>query len=90
MVACFCKVCVTEKKSKKLIKYDNFTLSSIFRPKAFIKKKHALQYQLHSLCSTILHLFLLMCIDVSIEKNIWGHIDVNRNKYKIVEQRLCS
>ena len=26
--------------------YDNFTLNiSIFRPKAFIKKKHALQYQ---------------------------------------------
>ena len=30
--------------------YDQFTLSSIFRPKAFIKKKHAFQYQLHSLC----------------------------------------
>ena len=40
--------------------YDNLTLNSIFRPKAFIKKKHALQYQLHSLCSSILYLFLLV------------------------------
>ena len=24
--------------------YDNFTLYSMFRPKAFMKKKHALQY----------------------------------------------
>ena len=35
--------------------YDNSTLNSIFRPNAFIKKKHALQYQLHSLLSTILY-----------------------------------
>ena len=35
--------------------YDNFTINSIFRPKSFIKKKHALQYQLHSLCFTILY-----------------------------------
>ena len=34
--------------------YDNFTLNSIFWPMAFIKKKHALQYQLQCLCSTIL------------------------------------
>ena len=28
--------------------YDNFTLNSIFRPYAFFKKKHALQYHLLS------------------------------------------
>ena len=33
--------------------YDNF--NSIFRPNAFIKKIYALQYQLHSLCSTTLY-----------------------------------
>ena len=32
-------------KNVKLNTYDNFTLNSLFRPKAFIKKKHALQYQ---------------------------------------------
>ena len=36
--------------------YDTFTLNAIFQPNAFIKKKHALQYQIHSLCSTILYL----------------------------------
>ena len=40
--------------------YDNFTLNSIFRPLS--RKTHALQYQLHSLCSTILYLFLFMCV----------------------------
>ena len=29
--------------------YDNFTRNSIFRPKAFNREKHPLQYQLHSL-----------------------------------------
>ena len=37
-----------------IITYDNFTLNSIFWPKTFIKKKHALKYQLHNLCSTII------------------------------------
>ena len=64
---------------------DNFTLNSIFWPKAFIKKKHAIQYQLHSLCSTILNLFILMR---------YVHVDVmsriNINKFKLVEQRLCN
>ena len=32
-----------------LNKYYNFTLNSIFHPKAFIKKKHALQYTLNSI-----------------------------------------
>ena len=40
--------------------YDNFTLNSIFRP-----EKYALQYQLHSLCSTILYLLLSICLRIA-------------------------
>ena len=65
--------------------YDNFTLNSIFRPKVFIKKKHALQYQLHSLCSTILYLFSNKYKMVNRDYVV----DIE-NKYKMVEQRLCS
>ena len=53
--------------------YDKFTLNSIYRAKAFIKNKHALQYQVHSLCSTILYLFLLMLyyyvVDIEVHVN---------------------
>ena len=52
--------------------YDNFTINSIFRPEAFIKKKHALQYQLHSHCFTILYLFILL-IRVNQVQRSFGH-----------------
>ena len=37
--------------------YDKFTLFQYFGQRPFSRKKHALEYQLHSLCSTILNLF---------------------------------
>ena len=61
-----------------LFTFDNFTLNSIFGPEAFIKKKHALQYQLHSHCSTILYLFILIS-------------KFNKYKYKMVNNgEFCN